>query len=68
MSGYTEYTDAKGRNARLIVEANRAERARMRRIEQCPAFDGTLYMSKHELREARLSGLGMAREAGGTKE
>lgn len=62
---YFEHNDEKGRDARIRTAINRAERARM-----AQPFDGTLYMSKYDLRARRAEGTcaayGVARDAAET--
>ena len=48
MNGYTEFTDTKGRDARIRVQLNHAQRAKSH------DFDGTQTLSKYELR-ARMA-------------
>lgn len=55
---YFQHNDTKGRDSRIRVAVNRAERAKARL-----PFEGTLYMSRHAIRsrlsEARVYNLGV---------
>lgn len=58
MNAYLEYVDSRGREIRIRVQINHAERAK-----QALPFEGTLCMSKYEIRsrisEARVYNLGV---------